>query len=126
MINKPVQSVSPAPTPAKPEPPRSITRDARRRIADLLEVVYDAKAEMYQDSESDESVGTTLGYPRAWVTEVRAMMFGDHDRNAAQARMDNEILELEKSLASVKADMLERIAGIEGDLKRLRTRGCAA
>jgi len=124
MMTKPVsQPPSAAPVAA---PPREVTREARRRIADLLETVYDAKAEIYSDAESDETVAKTLSYPRAWVTEVRALMFGAHDRNEAGERMGKEVEELERKLSGVKADLLKQIAGIEEDLKRLRSRSCAA
>lgn len=110
----------------KAEPPREITREARRRIADLLETVYDVDAGHYTGEESDKSVAETLSYPRAWVKEVREALFGDHDRNEVDAQVSKEAAALEGKIAGFErqyGDLAKVLADLRKEVEALKARG---
>ena len=108
--------------PMNAAPPREITREARRRIADLLEEVYLTKEGMYADSESDNTVAETLKYPRAWVSEVREMLFGDGDGNQLSSAKNRELDLLEAKVNDITKSFGDQLAKISVQIADLRNR----
>ena len=80
--------------------PRQPTRDERSTIHDALTKDYDIVQQRYSGAESDQSVATRLNVPRAWVTDLRTMFFGDHDRNS---QTDLKIKELDAAYSQALA-----------------------
>jgi hypothetical protein len=78
-------------TPTLADPPRTPTRDERMLIHDELTKAYDVVGQRYGGSDSDTTVAGRLNLPRAWVSDVRAMFFGDHDRNTAMEKRSKEL-----------------------------------
>jgi hypothetical protein len=62
-------------------PDRQPTRDERSAIHDELTKTYDIVGQRYGGNDSDANVAGRLDLPRAWVTDLRTMFFGDFDRN---------------------------------------------
>lgn len=106
--------------PMKAEPPREITREARRRIADLLEEVYITNEGMYQDAESDSTVAETLKYPAAWVAQVRELLFGDGSGNQAGTAKNRELDMLESKVNDIEFSFNKQIEMIRADIGKLR------
>jgi hypothetical protein len=71
--------------------PRAPTRDQRMLIHDELTKAYDVVGQRYGGSDSDKALAERLDLPRAWVSDVRAMFFGDHDRNTAMEKRSKEL-----------------------------------
>jgi hypothetical protein len=76
------------------------TRDQRGLIHDELTKVYDLVGQRYAGSDSDKTVGERLDLPRAWVSDIRAMFFGDHDRNQ---QSEKQKLKLDAAIDMAKA-----------------------
>lgn len=91
---------------AKAEPPRAASVDERRIINDKLGDVYADKG--YTAGWSDERVAKDLGVPRAWVAQVREMLFGP-DINEDDA----------KALAEAQA-ILNRMTQLRAEMDRVR------
>lgn len=79
----PASIIPPPPTPlsqaaskvqTKAEPPREASIEERRIINAKLDDVYASKG--YTAGWSDEAVAKDLNVPRAWVAQVREMLFG--------------------------------------------------
>jgi hypothetical protein len=64
-----------------PTADRQPTRDERSSIHDELTKTYDIVQQRYAGNDSDANVAGRLDLPRAWVTDLRTMFFGDFDRN---------------------------------------------
>jgi hypothetical protein len=107
----------------KAAPVAAPSREQRGLIHDELTKVYDNVAERYLGSDSDKVVGERLDLPRAWVTEVRAMFFGEHDRNQQTeikiAALDKAI-ELAKTASGRLLQMASEAETLERDLVNAR------
>jgi hypothetical protein len=58
------------------EPPRTPSRDEKRRVYEAVEGVYPKAEGGYMPGASDESIAKKLGLPRAWITKTRDEFFG--------------------------------------------------
>ena len=92
------------PTPAPIDTTRQPTRDERATIHDELTKVYDTVDQRYSGSDSDRVVAERLNLPRIFVTDVRAMFFGDYDRSQ---RTETHKKELDEAIALAKAASLQ-------------------
>jgi hypothetical protein len=101
------------------EPPREATLADRRAIADALDKSYHVSAERYMGDDSDQKVAERLNMPRAWVTSVRAMLYGQLDRNeAADAMMKrwNELADQAKTLETQAYDLTAKAEQLRKDI----------
>jgi len=105
----------------KTKAPREASREAKRRIADLLESVYMIDKNMYSGNESDQSVADTLKHPRAWVTDVRIQMYGDGEGNENSNKKNNALDLLETKLNDIGFSFDLQIAEIRTEIEKLRT-----
>ncbi len=90
----PVKAEAP---PATVAPIRQPSREQKRQIIELLNEVYDVKAERYKGDETDVTVANTIG-PEVmfgWVAQLREEMFGPDGGNE----------EIESLLADMKRMM---------------------
>jgi hypothetical protein len=114
----------PMPAPdAKPTDIRQPTREERGKIHDELTRIYDTVDERYAASGSDKDVAARLNMPRAWVTDIRSMFFGDHDRNqvaAAKVAKLDEAIALAKAATSKLLQMAQDAEALERDLVTAR------
>jgi hypothetical protein len=79
------------PMPTQAADPRTPTRDQRMLIHDELTKAYDPVGQRYGGADSDKALAERLDLPRAWVADVRAMFFGDHDRNTVMEKRSKEL-----------------------------------
>jgi len=93
----PMPTIEPVQTASSPRQP---TREERGLIHDELTRVYDNVDQRYTASHSDKTLAEHLKLPRAWVTEVRTMFFGDHDRNQTSQL---QIAKLDAAIETAKA-----------------------
>lgn len=109
-------------------PPRAATPKDRRRIQDALDAVYDIELGGFKAGASDEAVAQRLDVPRAWVTEVREMLYGPAMPAAVAALMPefkgmaarlDELNRQQQRLASA-------IATVQQDMSTLAARMTAA
>lgn len=93
-----VSTPAPAPVPVQTEP----TREQKRQINDLLEEVYDTKAERYVGRESDATVAEALGaeFKIDWVAQVREEFYGPANDNS-------EMIEIMAEIAEIKMQLVE-------------------
>jgi len=102
--------------PARAEPPRELTREDRRRILDALEAAYDLKRGCYNADGSDDKLARHLNVPRAWVAEVRGLVFGE-DVSAAKFEAPAKLKALEAKFMAQSERLLtlaqesEKMAG---------------
>jgi hypothetical protein len=123
IANEIVANVTPAPA---VDPARLPTRDERAMIHDALTTAYDNVDQRYLKDGSDKSLGEKLNVPRAWVTEVRTLFFGDHDRNA-ESEKHKQHLEASIVIARAATSRLMELAAeaegiqlkLEAQLKKL-------
>ena len=80
------------------------TRDERSAIHDELTKTYDHVDQRYGGHDSDATVAGRLNVPRAWVSDVRTMFFGDYDRNQ-QTEVRKK--ELDEAIALAKSASLQ-------------------
>ncbi len=71
--------------PLKAVAPRQATTEDRRRILDALEEHYDVGRKCYRGKTDDAVLADLLKVPRAWVAEVRDLVFGP---NVNEVRVD--------------------------------------
>lgn len=105
----------------KVEPPREPTREERRRIIDALDLDYDTKAERYRGSTTDKSLAAALDMPWRWVSDLRAQLYGDHDRNEAEEQRKVNLRELYQRGEDLEAKALQLAGEVETwklDLKK--------
>jgi hypothetical protein len=107
-----------APMPA--EPPKSPTIADRRKITDVLDVRYDDVHGRYRDAWSDDAVASTVGVPRAWVTDLRVLLYGECADNEAASQRDAAIGALEAQVKALSDEFIGRLAGLEADLRKLK------
>lgn len=88
-------------TPAVAEPPRVSSVAERRRIMDALEEHYDQDAQRYRAAFTDAAVAEKVKLPRAWVSDLRELMFGP-EANEAQVKRAGDILALEQAVANLE------------------------
>jgi hypothetical protein len=110
------------------DPPRQPTIVDRRRIMNALDVGYDAEAGRYHGEARDASIAEELDLPRAWVTELRSTLYGESERNEADAARealakarDSEIDRLQGELNAA----MELLARIDGELRQLKQKAAA-
>lgn len=84
-----------------PAPLRTPTREQKRQIVALLDVVYDTKNERYKDDETDKTVAEAIGggVMPGWVSEIREQMYGPDGRNS---EMENLIADMEATRDEMK------------------------
>lgn len=87
------------------EAPRQPTPSDRQRVYAAIEDRWDADNESYLANWSDASVSEALKVPRAWVTDVRVLLFGAEDRNMAAAVAAGELQEVRAQF-----DEIEKVA----------------
>lgn len=76
------------------------SRDQKREIMQMLNDVYDMKAQRYKGEESDHTVADTLGIGRwGWVSQIREEFFGPEGNEAK----DNLIAETRLKLRECDA-----------------------
>lgn len=96
------------------------TRADKQRIGGGLDVRYDMRNERYKEDWSDAKLAETLDVPRAWVTQVRVDMYGDHDRNeindAAFKALKEALAQAERAEAKL-LDMAQEAERIATNLK---------
>jgi len=97
------EDLSPMATTA--EPPRTATREDKRRIRDFLDSNYDDNLGRYFKDWTDEKAATKLNLPRAWVSDLREDLYGPDICEAGQART-KEMLELIAVASKLKDDAL--------------------
>jgi hypothetical protein len=111
----------PMPTPSLIEPAdRQPTRDERGLIHDELTKVYDNVDQRYRGRDSDRVVAERLDLPRIFVTDIRAMFFGDHDRNADSEAKKAGLEELVKVAQAAGTRLIEMAAEAETIEQRLK------
>jgi hypothetical protein len=116
-----------APTPKDPmtqttaiTPDRQPTRDERSSIHDELTKTYDIVQQRYAGNDSDANVAGRLDLPRAWVTDLRTMFFGDHDRNQQTEVKKKGMEELVKVAQAAGTRLIEMAAEAETIEQRLK------
>lgn len=128
------QSSTPVPAvPPKAEPPRQMTREDRQIIHAKLSDVYDKGS--YVTPWTDARVAADLGVPRAWVSEIRDLMFGPENSNPAFDEFLTRVSDLnmamarlgenEKAIAdalSVAQRQREKLLAEAGELRLLQKR----
>lgn len=104
--------------PAKADPPRTPTREDRRRVIDALEEHYDADHERYRASWTDKALAAKLGLPAAWVAEERDRAYGpDTNEQAANRTAETEAIRLD--MERVQTELLAQFDALEARLKKL-------
>lgn len=94
------QSSTPVPAlPPKADAPRQMTREDRQIIHAKLSDVYDNGK--YLTPWTDARVAADLGVPRAWVSEIRDLMFGPENSNPAFDEFLSAVAAFEKGLAAL-------------------------
>lgn len=92
------QSSTPVPAmPPKADPPRQMTREDRQIIHAKLSDVYDKGG--YLTPWTDARVASDLGVPRAWVSEIRDLMFGPENSNPAFDEFLTRVSDLKMAIA---------------------------
>lgn len=84
-------------TQPKAEPPRQMTREDRQIIHAKLSDVYDKGS--YLTPWTDARVASDLGVPRAWVSEIRDLMFGPENSNPAFDEFLTRVSDLKMAIA---------------------------
>jgi hypothetical protein len=127
----PTDQPQPEPTkePMTPTPnitaDRQPTRDERSLIHDELTKTYDHVDQRYAGNDSDANVAGRLNLPRAWVTDLRTMFFGDHDRNQQTDRKIKELdaaIELAKAATTQLMEMAAKAETLAADLRAARSK----
>jgi ribosome-binding protein aMBF1 (putative translation factor) len=108
------------PLPPKAEPPREPTVAERRRIVDALDEHYNIDNALYRQSWSDTALAAKLNLPRAWVTDIRTLLFGKADANENSALKLAAVERLEVRLREVTEEVMTRLVSIETELAKLR------
>jgi hypothetical protein len=101
-------------------PDRQPTRDERSSIHDELTKTYDIVQQRYAGNDSDANVAGRLDLPRAWVTDLRTMFFGDHDRNQQTEVKKKGMEELVKVAQAAGTRLIEMAAEAETIEQRLK------
>lgn len=130
----PITRKDPMPTPAPEivapmaDPARQPTRDERQLIHDELTKHYNIVDQRYDGQDSDTNVGGRLNLPRAWVTSVREMFFGEYDRNqtsekrkaamseaiALAGAATKRLLEMAAEAETIEANLVAALNKLEG------------
>jgi hypothetical protein len=106
-------------------PDRQPTRDERASIHDELTKTYDIVGQRYAGQDSDANVAGRLDLPRVWVTDLRTMFFGDHDRNQQTDRKIKELdaaIELAKAATTKLLEMAATAETLAADLRVARSK----
>jgi ribosome-binding protein aMBF1 (putative translation factor) len=106
--------------PPKAEPPREPTVAERRRIVDALDEHYNIDNALYRQSWSDTALAAKLNLPRAWVTDIRTLLFGKADANENSALKLAAVERLEVRLREVTEEVMTRLVSVETELAKLR------
>ena len=101
-------------------PDRQPTRDERSLIHDELTKTYSIVDQRYGGSDSDANVAARLNLPRVFVTDVRTMFFGDHDRNQHTEAKKAGLEELVKVAQAAGTRLIEMAAEAESIEQRLK------
>ena len=92
---------------------RQPTRDERSAIHDELTKLYDTVDQRYSGNESDKTLAERLDVPRAWVSDLRTMFFGDYDRNAASEKKQLAVTEALALATAASKRLLEMASEAE-------------
>jgi hypothetical protein len=106
-------------------PPRTMTREERRKIWRYLDEVYDVPNTRYLDDLTDHKVAEALKVPRAWVSEIRDEAFGPDGGNASMEKLHRDMLRLSENLTKAVETCLNAATEAEkfqGELKSLENR----
>lgn len=106
--------------PMPAEPPKSPTIADRRKITDVLDVRYDDVHGRYRDAWSDDAVASTLGVPRAWVSDLRVLLYGESAENEAATQRDAAIARLEGQIKALSDEFIGKVAALEGEVRKLK------
>ena len=117
---------------------RSPTREQKREIMDLLQDVYDTKAERYRGLETDQSVADTIGggVLHGWVAQLREEFFGPNGNESQEVltkeiaawratadelakKLDAQFQQISKDLADFN-DARAKVAEFSASLDRIR------
>ncbi|WP_050783427.1 hypothetical protein [Methylobacterium nodulans] len=130
VVDPKTEETLPAQPAARGEPPREMGRDDRRLIFAKLNDVYVDEVAGYAMGWTDGRVATDLGVPCAWVTAIRAEMFGPGvsaemtqflgEAKALRAELDQLRPAAEAMAGKVEA-LEQRLAAIEGTAHRIQT-----
>lgn len=99
--------------------PQQPTPADRRRVSDALEEHYLTEKGCYRDSFSDEALAAKLDVPRAWVTELRELLFGPGAGNEAREKQQEEFKALRAEFEDASGKIMTMLDGIEKRLKKL-------
>jgi hypothetical protein len=111
---------------ANTEPLRTITRTERRRIMDALDEHYDLDKQRYFKAMSDQKLAEKLNLPRAWLTQIRVELYGDHDRNEEQEADKAKALENIRLAEKTRDQLLEMASKAETILNELKQKAGVA
>jgi hypothetical protein len=106
------------------DPPRTATREDRRRIMEALDVAYLVDRACYAKSGSDKALAERLGVPRAWVAEERDRAYGP-DACEADGELAARLEALEARAKSVIAEgmaLAERAESLSLEVASLRAK----
>ena len=101
------------------EPPRTPTREDRRRIIEALDTHYDTKKERYTQNWSDKSLAEALKVPMAWVAEERDRVYGPNINEAASIR-DEKLSDLEKKFSQIEDELLKALDNVRNEIAKLK------
>lgn len=116
------------PLPIKAEPPKAMGIEDRRIVYEKIGDVYLDPKTGYSKGWTDQRIAEELGCPRAWVSEVRDMMFGpEANQELAALRAEHkkvvdkvEELRADFQYLSVTAsDISREQATLQGEFSRL-------
>lgn len=105
---------------ARPSEPRQPTVSQRRAIRDALDESYDEDARRYRKDGSDEKLATKLNVPRAWVTEIRSMFYGEHDRNEVAEAAALLVTTFGDRIKALEEKIWKSLSEHEGEIKKLK------
>lgn len=99
--------------------PRQPTREQKRQIIDLLNEVYDTKAERYRGKDTDQTVAEVLGtgIMSGWVSQIREELFGPDGGNDEIEHLRAELADLNKLVRETVSNATTKLQEAQAALK---------
>ena len=110
------------PGPLSADPPRQMSREDKRLVYGKIDEHYLDEVRGYDSGWTDERIAKDLGVPRAWVSNVRAEMFGEAEGNGEIRRLLAEVIELKAQGVA----LMERANEIQKEIASLMPKRSAA